>query len=119
MKEYYYYERDENNRPIVTVCLLQPDINNPNAFARGVAICNDCESPIKKRGRAIAKGRALKAINLINKVTKFFVPTKEIDYNSKKIRNKYDGKFEYVYHPSFIDLIATDFEKRLLIRKEK
>jgi hypothetical protein len=54
MKERIYYERDEKNRPIVTVCLLQ--ING--AFARGLAVCSPQDNPDKKVGRKIARQRA-------------------------------------------------------------
>ncbi len=55
MKDYYYYFRDSEKKPVVTVCLLK-DINND--ISRGIAICSKKDSPCKKAGRKIAKERA-------------------------------------------------------------
>jgi len=43
----------------VTVCLITD--NKKDVIARGVAVCSDLDQPSKKRGRAIALGRALDA----------------------------------------------------------
>ena len=59
MMEKYYYLRDPENHPIVTVCLLEDNIHNT---ARGIAVCSELDAPNKKVGRAISKGRALKAM---------------------------------------------------------
>lgn len=60
MRELYYYLRDPKNRPVVTVCLLI----DGTQIARGVAICSNRDVPYKKRGRGIAKARALYALAL-------------------------------------------------------
>ena len=61
--ERFYYNRDEWQRPIETVCL----ITDGKDFARGIARCNlELDSISKKLGRTIAKGRALKALHLKN-----------------------------------------------------
>ncbi|GAG90792.1 unnamed protein product, partial [marine sediment metagenome] len=54
----YYYIRDEDHHPIVTVCLLK----NNGDISRGVAVCSKQESPHKAYGRALAFKRAKKAI---------------------------------------------------------
>jgi len=59
MKEFYYYARDNKNRPVVTVCLLQDDGN----VARGVAICSLKDGPNKAEGRKIARKRASAALH--------------------------------------------------------
>lgn len=56
---YYYYLRDFENAPIVTVCIVRQG----NYFARGVAICSLKDQPVKKVGRKIARDRALWAIH--------------------------------------------------------
>ena len=56
--EKYYYLRNQRNEPVLTVCLLQKD----HETARGLALCNRRDIPCKKIGRAIAKGRAEKAL---------------------------------------------------------
>ena len=61
MKERYYYYRDENRAPRVTVCLLQ----DGKYVSRGVAICAANDPVCKSKGRAIARGRAAKA--MVNK----------------------------------------------------
>jgi hypothetical protein len=70
MEERFYYLRDPENKPIVTVCLLldvqdgsyDDTIWMKTHVARGIAICSNLDAPNKKVGRAIAKGRALKAL---------------------------------------------------------
>ena len=57
MKPKYYYLRDGNNRPVVSVCLLAQS----GDIARGVAICSPLDCPNKKRGRDISFGRAIQA----------------------------------------------------------
>ncbi len=54
-----YYNRDDQNRPIVTVCLMKYGED----WARGVAVCNlKYDKPSKKIGRKIASNRAANAI---------------------------------------------------------
>jgi len=53
-----YYKRDDQNRPLVTVCLLQAN----GDIARGIAICSVLDNPCKKTGRKIAKDRATHAM---------------------------------------------------------
>ena len=63
MKERFYYLRDPFNKPTVTICVLEEPYKNIGAStARGIAVCSDLDAPNKKVGRAIAKGRALKAL---------------------------------------------------------
>ena len=57
----YYYFRDSYRNPRITVCLAYFD-HDPFERARGVAFCSFKDSPNKKIGRAIATGRALKAL---------------------------------------------------------
>lgn len=57
-KEIYYYFRDENNRPIVTVCLIK----DGDYVRRGVSICSIADGSNKKIGRKIAQGRAMKPV---------------------------------------------------------
>ena len=59
MDEYFYYVRDKENRPIVTVCLIKDKQGN---VGKGFSICSLSEvSPEKAEGRKYAKGRALRA----------------------------------------------------------
>ena len=60
MKEIIYYERDENKRPVISVCLVVND--NKVVISRGVAKCSKKRMPVKKRGRDKATERARKAV---------------------------------------------------------
>lgn len=64
MKEFYYYGRDTMKRPVVTVCLLTGVDKSgfTEVYSRGVAVCSPLDIPCKKKGRVLAKGRAVKAI---------------------------------------------------------
>jgi hypothetical protein len=53
----YYYGRIDN-KPIITVCLLKEGEHT----SRGIAICSPLDAPRKSTGRAIALGRAKKAL---------------------------------------------------------
>ena len=55
-KSKYYYCRDSNNRPVVTVCLLKTNGN----IAQGVAICSLLDNPCKKTGSNIASAFSFK-----------------------------------------------------------
>lgn len=61
---YFYYLRDRLQKPIVTICLLVA--TETEQKARGIAICSVQDAPNKKVGRAIALGRALKALRTQN-----------------------------------------------------
>ena len=54
-RTYFYYLRDKNKRPLVTICLHCIG----DKYYRGVAICSPKDSPVKRVGRNIAFGRAL------------------------------------------------------------
>lgn len=72
MKEHFYYLRNHERQPIVTVCLL---INEGLIEARGLAVCNPKDMPCKKTGQNISKGHAIqalthhKSIHLIPKIS--------------------------------------------------
>ena len=58
-REFYYYERDRRNgRLIGTRCLILAN----GLWARGTAICSENDNFCKATGRAIARGRAVKAL---------------------------------------------------------
>jgi len=58
MKERYYYLRDEKNRPMTTICLMERN----GIITKGVALCSEKDIPCKKVGRKIAKERAKHAM---------------------------------------------------------
>lgn len=62
MKEYYYYLRDEDNHPRITVCLIAIPKIGGHYFHRGISLCSMDEKKIdKKYGRKKARSRALHA----------------------------------------------------------
>ena len=59
MKLLYYYIRDRELKPMITICLAVCDTK----IARGISICSILEtSPDKSDGRNRACGRAIKAL---------------------------------------------------------
>lgn len=60
MIEKFYYIRDKENKPRITVCFLKDE--STGDFARGVAICSKRDNPCKRTGRNIARGRAIWAL---------------------------------------------------------
>lgn len=53
---YFYYLRSYN-KPVVTVCLIE----GTHGISRGIAICSDRDSFVKKEGRKLAYDRAFSA----------------------------------------------------------
>jgi len=67
MDQIYYYLRDNERKPIITVCLLAylDREKGPLVDARGVAVCSPLDQPVKKKGRGIAYSRAIKALKML------------------------------------------------------
>ena len=61
--------RNRENVPYVTICVVRKG----DEYARGISICSYEDMPVKKTGRDIARGRALKAI--FNKVNDLAINT--------------------------------------------
>lgn len=57
LKFKYYHYRDAMNRPMITMCVIYNEDNEPLAF--GNAICSLHDNPEKKMGRALARDRAV------------------------------------------------------------
>ena len=64
MKAYYYYIRDADRKPTVTVCLLF--FEKENILTKGLAFCCYKDVPCKKVGRKIAFERARYAYHTVN-----------------------------------------------------
>ena len=67
MKEIFYFIRDKDHKPVISVCLLLTTGESPmKVGARGVAICSDRDTPCSKlnahqsNGPGIARRRAWK-----------------------------------------------------------
>jgi hypothetical protein len=59
MQERFYYVRDKEKKPIITVCLLQ---NRAGAYGRGIAYCHIKDNPFKLRSRQLARAKAARAL---------------------------------------------------------
>jgi len=104
ISEHYYYIRDDVHRPIITVCLIKLGKH----VAKGVAICSDKDNPCKKTGRAIAKGRANKA--MFNEMN-----CSEINrYNLSSVENAADETEVDAYYKALFNPTLTEFEQKLL-----
>lgn len=110
-KIYYYYLRDFNNVPVVTVCVVRKG----NEYARGVSICSSYDQVNKNVGRRISRDRALFAIhnratddNIINRSEAVDV-LNDINYDTLYI----NYKFEYNPQLSYFEmkLFWTEFRK--------
>jgi len=82
MKERYYYYRDIERRPIITVCLLK----DGKEISRGISVCSYEDAPCKKTGRKIAFTRAAYAFD--HKISTCYIaePT-DIEYLCNRIIN--------------------------------
>jgi hypothetical protein len=57
MKEAYYYIRNRDNHPIITVCLAKQG----QIVSRGMAVCSKKDNVCKKQGRKHARDKVLEA----------------------------------------------------------
>lgn len=106
--EKYYYLRNKNNVPMITVCLLKDEENN---VARGISICSERDVVCKKRGRRIAKVRAEHAMK-----TKAYslqigrLETETIVADVEDINTQYLP----TWYKSSYNLNVADYEKKIL-----
>ena len=57
-KSWFYYLRDGNKQPRVTVCLMKTN----GVITRGVSLCSHLDVLKKNKGKSKAAGRAIKAL---------------------------------------------------------
>jgi len=107
MNPIYYYIRDKNNHPIITVCLLE----NNGDISRGIAVCSKQESPWKNYGRALAFKRARKAIKAQQDL--FMVVRDEIVI----ILTELDANREFFWYKGKFNPALTEYEMALLEKK--
>ena len=103
MKKRFYYLRDKNNAPVITVCLLVVD--GFREIARGVSICSKDDQPNKKIGRKIALARARKAMGIKSNTSVI----RKIPFIDGLSDITIGLNFKSVYMP-----ILTKFERRLV-----
>lgn len=103
---HFYYLRDKQNHPLVTVCLHKTD----GTICRGIAICSPKDNPNKKTGKAISLGRAKQAMK--NKIARGSVIREEA-YN---VLDKTSCDLDFFFAKSTNQPILTKFEVKLLYR---
>lgn len=104
IKTKFYYFRDDNNHPIVTVCVMKYKEN----IARGISICNAKDNIDKKIGRRLAKRRAISAIYY--KKTRLKIRKLDVLQTLFDL----DDFDEWIFFKSDYNPELTEFESRLL-----
>lgn len=111
IKRYFYYYRDDRNRPMITVCaMISFEENETRLLARGLAFCHEQDNPSKGKGKSLAGKRATLAYD------------SGINYFPVLIREEFDHILDIVpyndlhilEHKSCINPTPTDIEKRLM-----
>lgn len=105
IKHVYYYLRDNNNKPIVTICLAK---NQEGNIAKGFAICSDKDQCNKKSGKNIAFTRILKAFG--KEKSSDSIKTMRCRNRILQLKNIIHIRYKSQYSPEYL----TDFEKILL-----
>lgn len=138
MSEYdiiVYYVRDNRKQPFATVAIMK---DSDGKWCRGVSICSDKDSFIKRVGRQIAIDRCLKAyhshtddiIKEYNHINPVFNGSSinVIDYINETYINKYtsienlnieDYKNRKIEYKSAYNVVLTDYEKRIITKPSK
>ena len=104
MKTRYYYHRDYENKPIITVCLLK----NGKEISRGISICSNDDVPCKKTGRKIALTRAMWALDNKDTTCDIAEPTDIMYLCSRYIDTKATYMPELTKHE---DKLLADYKK--------
>ena len=105
----YYYLRDKNNKPVITVCLFEV-----NDIGKGLAVCSDSDNPKKSIGRRKAMGRAIKA--LANEKDSSFISRPSV---RKQVMNLTMPGGKYPYAKSLFNPELTAYEKQILGIKDE
>jgi len=110
--EKYYYLRNVKNVPYVTVCLVMDEENN---VGRGIAICSNKDIVCKKRGRSIAKIRAIHAM----KIKKNALPIARKDADAIIAEAEiYTNQIFPVFNKATYNYNIQPYEKRILKMEE-
>jgi len=109
--KYYYLKFGEvkNGRPaggIATVCLLQ----NGGLVHRGIAFCSPLDQFVRKVGRNIALGRALKALE--NRCSSEPIPERT---PARVLAHAHQSIGGYSNHLSTFSAGLTEYEKKLIL----
>jgi len=108
----FYYFRDSNNNPRITVCIIQDP--KTKIYCRGISLCSFMDSPIKEFGRDTAEDRAIRAFKIQKSTEKISRSETEEIINSIQ---KFSSEFVST-HKSTYNAILTEFESKLFIPKK-
>ncbi len=122
MKLFYYYLRNEQGHPVVTICLGV--LGRTKDIARGIGICSPSDTVCKKEGRRWARKRTMKAFGLqktsnpiqcdepVNRIealkTLQSVKDSEVQILPKEV------KWDFLLTKSAFNPTLMDFEKEIL-----
>lgn len=102
-KERWYFYRDNENAPRITVYLIK-DLESGNV-ARGVSICSSRDIINKKEGRRIAKNRALKAL---------YTKSDSMPIYTHLLYTVDTEAIDFLFNKSTYNPTLTEFENKLL-----
>lgn len=110
-KRRFYYFRDTDNHPRITVCIIQDP--KSKIYCRGLSLCSFMDATEKEFGRDMAEDRAIKAFKTqkhSEKMTR--VETDKIISSILKFGNELNNAYKSVY-----DTLLTEFETKLFTPK--
>lgn len=100
---YYYASTPDRSR--TAVCLLVD--GNKDVLARGISICSPQDQYVKRRGRAIACGRALKALK--HSESSLPIHPRDFRYGSNLgLRNGFDTKATWLPRLKIVEEAIVD-----------
>ena len=107
MEPKFYYLRDRDGKPRVTVCLIKSN----ETLARGIAICSEKDHFNKAVGRAIAFGRAQRArVKGIRWYDQIGRP------EAQRVLRKVSAGYDIIRSKAMINIAPTVFEHKLFRR---
>ena len=110
-KRRFYYFRDMDNHPRITVCVIQDP--KSKIYCRGLSLCSFMDATEKEFGRDAAEDRAIKAFKTqkhSEKITRY--ETKDIINSIQRFENELVSVYKSVY-----DTLLTEFETKLFTPK--
>jgi hypothetical protein len=109
----FYYIRDKNHAPIITICLIK-SING--IVCRGIAIRNDIDQINKQEGRDKAFKRAISA--LYKQENDLFINRTEAVMKIRDIDKEYIFTKMNIFYKSIYGALITEFEQSLFNKME-
>jgi len=119
MKKWFYYFRDNENRPRVTVCILKKKYK----IARGISICSLVDNFSKKdledeNGEIIQGGRSRAYDRAYTAITKGIDSEPILRVEGHQVLDICGFDLETNYKSEFMPVLS-DFEKTLVLKKDR